>query len=156
MSNCLIDSRFSKDEMFTEFEELEISMTTYSYQHNSTLDCDNVVYYPTSLRNNKFPLHPLNYTFTKLQNDAEKISVFSQSNVISKCEVDVRPTENNKLEHITYRLNTLQNEIVSFGIWGRLYIRDGNPSYEATEEDIDSYIEIENIIYNQIDKNNAD
>ncbi|KAL0867646.1 hypothetical protein ABMA27_008398 [Loxostege sticticalis] len=144
--------QFSKDEMFTEFEELEISMTTYSYQYNSTLGCDNVVYYPTSLRNNKFPLHPHNFTFSKSQNDAEQIA-FSENDVISHLRTG---NEKNKLQHLSYKLNRVQNELVSFGIWGRLYIRDSNPEEHVSEEDVNSYIEIENVIYNEAHKNNAD
>ncbi|XP_028172897.1 vanin-like protein 2 isoform X1 [Ostrinia furnacalis] len=149
--------KFSKDEMFTEFEELEISMTTYSYQHNSTLDCDNVVYYPTSLRNNKFPLQPLNYTFTKSKNGAERLDVCSQNGVNTNggnLYNDV--LENSKLEDLSYKLNSAQNEIVSFGIWGRLYNRDVNPVENVSEEDVNNYIEIENVIFNAADKYSTD
>ncbi|KAM3964073.1 vanin-like protein 1 [Aphomia sociella] len=122
--------RFTKEEMNVEFEELHIEMTTYKHRYNNSLHCNDVVYFPVSLRNNKFPLSPSNYTFVdSTQNGGEA-------------------NENGGRGRISSNLKTTQNELISFGIWGRLYNKDVNFANDVTEEDINNYHQIENIIYN--------
>ncbi|XP_059050818.1 vanin-like protein 2 [Achroia grisella] len=126
--------RFSKDELNVEFEELRIEMTTYRHQYNQSLDCDDVVYFPNSIRNNKFPLSSNNFTFLdSTQNGARNT--------------------NGGRGRVIYELKSRQNELVSFGIWGRIYTKDVNTIGEVTEEDLNHYNEIENIIYGTKNKN---
>ncbi|XP_026488914.2 vanin-like protein 2 isoform X3 [Vanessa tameamea] len=131
--------RFKKTEENIVVEKLEIEMTTYSKHYNSTLNCDDIMYYPTSMRNNKFPLNPINFTYT--MNETPKES--EENNEILK---------QRSRENITYKLNSPQNELVSFGIWGRIFNRDGKILYNPSKDDINKYIEIENHIFDIGDK----
>ncbi|XP_072934498.1 vanin-like protein 2 isoform X2 [Epargyreus clarus] len=126
--------RFSKDEQNTEFEELEILMTTYRHHYNSSLQCDDVVYFPSTLRNNKFPFDPKNVTFI------DNTQITDLENSITDSCVNEKGT-------VLFKLNVPQNQLVSFGIWGRLYNRDVNLLKNVTQEDVENSIRIENIIY---------
>lgn len=121
--------RFTKDEMNVEFEELRIEMTTYRHHYNKSLNCDDVVYFPISLRNNKFPLSPVNFTFVDSSQKGGEQNNFGRG-------------------RITYELKSRQNELISFGIWGRIYNKDVNAIRDISDEDRKKYIEIENTIYN--------
>ncbi|XP_052752109.1 vanin-like protein 2 isoform X1 [Galleria mellonella] len=121
--------RFTKDEMNVEFEELRIEMTTYRHHYNKSLNCDDVVYFPISLRNNKFPLSPVNFTFVDSSQKGWEQNNFGRG-------------------RITYELKSRQNELISFGIWGRIYNKDVNAIRDISDEDRKKYIEIENTIYN--------
>ncbi|KAL4711853.1 hypothetical protein ACJJTC_006022 [Scirpophaga incertulas] len=134
--------RFAKNEMFTEFEELEIKMTTYPSQYNSSLSCDNTVYYPNSMRYNKFPLRSNDFIYEKSQNGR----LASRGN-----KQDGANTKSKPREQILYKLMTPTKELISFGIWGRLYLRDIYAHKEITEEDLKNYVEIENVIYSNAD-----
>lgn len=124
-------------------------MSTYSYQHNSSLDCDNVVYYPSSLQINKFPLNPQNYTFVKSSHNRD----YAQNSLENDINIS---NERNDREHVTLSLKEPQNELISFSIWGRLYVRDVNNISEVSNEDVNNYIEIENIIYNHGERKHTD
>ncbi|CAH0399339.1 unnamed protein product [Chilo suppressalis] len=132
--------RFSKDEKFTEFEELEIKMTTYPKQYNNTLSCDNIVYYPTSLRYNKFPLDTQDFTYI------ESTQEIDLNNEIVSNEVTKRRAE------IFYRLISPQDELVAFSIWGRAYLRDVNEIIDSSEEDVNNSIAVENLIFSFADE----
>ncbi|XP_050353057.1 vanin-like protein 2 isoform X3 [Nymphalis io] len=127
--------RYNKTEENVVIEELVIEMTSYRKHYNNTLKCDDILYYPVSMRNNKFPLNPKNFTY-KMDETRKDLE---ENNEIIK---------HNGREHITYKLNSPQNELVSFGIWGRMFNRDGEIIYNPSKDDVHKYIEIENIIYN--------
>ncbi|KAI8442263.1 hypothetical protein MSG28_005831 [Choristoneura fumiferana] len=112
--------RFGKNETHIEIKELEIEMSTLRNQYNKTLQCDNVVYFPSSFRINKFPLSPVNYTYSE-----------SSQNEIETGEL---PKTNGR-EKIMYKINAPQDELMSFAIWGRIYVRDVDHNTEVTEED---------------------
>lgn len=133
--------KFDKDEENLVIEELEIKMTSYSKHYNATLKCDDIIYYPISLRNNKFPLSPKNFTYqiTNKYSDSTKNTDDIEMNA--------------DREHIAYKLNAPQQELASFGIWGRVYTRDVKTKYNPSKEDKEKYIEIENVIYNTEEKN---
>lgn len=102
-------------------------MTTYRLHYNTSLKCDNIVYYPSSFRNSKFPLSPQNFTYTDSRNNAA--------------------TENCGREHITYKLKVPQDDLVSFGIWGRVFTKDVDFSHNPiTEEEMKRDIEFTNMI----------
>ncbi|XP_049879631.1 vanin-like protein 1 isoform X2 [Pectinophora gossypiella] len=122
--------KFDRADKTVEIEELEIEMTTYRNQYNGTLKCDNVVYFPSSMRSSKFPLSSKNFTF-----------IDSTQNGDAK--------QNGGRERIVYKITAPQDDLVTFGIWGRVYTRDVNHDIETSEEDIQNYIEIENIIYDK-------
>ncbi|XP_073948409.1 vanin-like protein 2 isoform X2 [Choristoneura fumiferana] len=124
--------RFGKNETHIEIKELEIEMSTLRNQYNKTLQCDNVVYFPSSFRINKFPLSPVNYTYSE-----------SSQNEIETGEL---PKTNGR-EKIMYKINAPQDELMSFAIWGRIYVRDVDHNTEVTEEDVQNYLNIEDIIY---------
>lgn len=127
-------------------------MTTYRYQYNTSLDCDNVVYYPSTLRNNKFPLHPHNFTFVKSTQNGD----FPQNGANTQNGGTQNVRSENDRELVSLKLKNPQNELITFAIWGRLYVRDVNPVKDVTEEDVNSYIEIENVIYNHGDRQSTD
>ncbi|XP_046963868.1 vanin-like protein 1 isoform X3 [Vanessa cardui] len=131
--------KFKKTEENIVIEKLEIEMTTYSKHYNSTLQCDDIMYYPTSMRNNKFPLNPANFTYS-----TDETPKKSEGNNVSK---------QRSREHISYKLNAPQRELVSFGIWGRIFTRDGKVSYNPSKDDINRYIEVEKYIFDIGDKN---
>lgn len=106
-------------------------MTSYGKHYNSTLKCNDIVYFPESLQNNKFPLHPKNITY-----NVENINEFESTNAI-----------NSDRMRMTYKINTPQNDLISFGIWGRIYTRDGKVITISTKEDIRRYQQIESVIY---------
>lgn len=104
-------------------------MSTLPNTYNDTLQCSNLEYYPVSLRIDKFPLDSTNFTYT----ESTKIKQGS--------------------EVITYVLKAPQNELITFGIWGRLFDKDDTPHQDFTEEDVTNYINIENIIYKDSESN---
>ncbi|XP_034828263.1 vanin-like protein 2 isoform X2 [Maniola hyperantus] len=116
------------EELNIKIEELEIEMTSHRSHYNNTLKCDDVVYYPISLRNNKFPLNPQNYTFRIDQNRHFYTLI------------DNEITQNDQ-QFVTYRLNSPQTELLSFGIWGRIYEED---SKEVIYENVEPHAEIQN------------
>ncbi|XP_041971885.1 vanin-like protein 2 isoform X2 [Aricia agestis] len=120
--------RFKHNEENYEIDELEISMTTYRDHYNTSLHCSDIEYYPVSLRNNKFPLSPKNFTFT----GTEKMNSISEVK--------------GGFTNLSFKMSKPQNDIVAFGVWGRLYNRDGGPG-EKREDDVANYIELEEVIY---------
>ncbi|CAH2093814.1 unnamed protein product [Euphydryas editha] len=133
--------KFNKDEETLVIEELEIKMTSYNKHYNTTLKCDDIVYYPISFRNNKFPLSPKNFSYEIANTPRDRSDSSEKTKDITKQVYR---------EHITYRLNVPQENLVSFGIWGRIFNRDVNKKYLPSKEDKQKYIEIENIIYNTV------
>ncbi|KAI5635486.1 carbon-nitrogen hydrolase domain-containing protein [Phthorimaea operculella] len=116
--------KFDRTSKTVELEELSIEMRTHKLQYNNTLHCNNVVYYPSSFTINHFPLSHDNFTFT-------------------------RDIPENKITHhrekINMKINKPQDELVAFGIWGRIYNRDVDHNVkEVSEEDIQKYLEFEN------------
>ncbi|XP_038217529.1 vanin-like protein 1 isoform X3 [Zerene cesonia] len=124
--------RFSKDTKI-EIQELDIKMSSHPLKYNSTLKCNDVEYYAMSFRNNKFPLNPSNYSI-QVQQDGEYF------------------TQNGDETTLLYKLKGPQTDLVSFGIWGRVYNEDNNPKVDVTIDDVNSYYEIENIIYGLTNK----
>lgn len=118
-----------------EIKELSIDMTTHRLHYNTSLQCDDIVYYPTSFRNNKFPLSPKNFTFVVASTVSKEDSCGEELGV------------NALREHISYHLNAPQTELVSFGVWGRIYNRDVDHNKPPTGEDLQNYLEIEDWIY---------
>jgi hypothetical protein len=142
--NIRYDFRFTKDEKYLNFKELEIRMTTYPNQHNTTLDCSNVVYCPSSMRYNKFPLLTKDFIYRKssqIDNDINENGVENYDGVIKVPR-----------EEILYKIVEPQNELVSFAVWGRMYLRDVNGETDTSDEDIKNYLEIENRIYKHTDE----
>ncbi|XP_045516407.1 vanin-like protein 1 isoform X3 [Pieris brassicae] len=120
--------RFKKDEKKIQFEELSIDILSHPLDYNTTLKCDDVEYFGFSLRDNKFPLNPANYTFTKHEDEKASFS---------------------------FKINAAQNNLVTFAIWGRIYDEDKVFPHEITNSDVNNYINIENIIFG-LDNVNAD
>lgn len=106
-------------------------MSTLRNHYNKTLQCDNVVYFPSSFRINKFPLRPVNYSYSES----------------SQNEIEGGKLSKPSREQITYKINAPQDDLMSFAIWGRIYVRDVDHNTEVTEEDIQNYHNIEDIIY---------
>ncbi|XP_063368490.1 vanin-like protein 2 isoform X1 [Cydia amplana] len=123
--------RFNKNETDVEITELQIDMSTIRKQYNKTLQCNNVVYFPSSFRINKFPLSSSNFTYIDSTDD----------------ENEVQPDKKTGREKITYKINTPQKELMSFGIWGRVYVKDVDHSTEVNDEDVQNYLKIEDVIY---------
>ncbi|CAG4933177.1 unnamed protein product [Colias eurytheme] len=119
--------RYHKDRKM-DIQDIEIEMSSHSFNYNSTLKCNDVEYYAVSFRNNKFPLNPSNYTI-QVKQDGES------------------DTQNGGKITLLYKLKEPQNDLVSFGIWGRVYSEDNKPEVDFTTEDLNSYNEIENVIY---------
>ncbi|XP_053617655.1 vanin-like protein 1 [Plodia interpunctella] len=122
--------RFSAEDAKVEFEELQIEMTTYPHRHNSSLDCENIIYYPVSLRINKFPLDSHNFTYSESNQNGDN--------------------ENGGREKISYKLNAPQNDLIAFAVWGRIYDKDISGSYHVTEEDESNFSQFENMIYKTV------
>lgn len=116
-------------------------MTTYRSQYNTTLDCDNIVYFPLSIRNNMFPLGPKNYSFIDQNNN--KI-LTAHYGVESQNEVDL---EDESRTRMIFKLNKPQKDLVSFSIWGRIFSRDVDHNKHITEEDKQQFMDILNVIY---------
>ncbi|CAH0595384.1 unnamed protein product [Chrysodeixis includens] len=132
LSACRTDDVASCPYKFTKneenpIEELEIKMKTYRNEYNTSQHCNNIQYYPTSFRYNHFPLSSKNFTFTMSSEEnceseneiQDNVSVF-QKELISK----------SKREEISFKLEVPQKELVSFGIFGRIYTRDEDHSLE--------------------------
>lgn len=106
-------------------------MTTYRQQYNGTLKCNNVVYFPVSLQSNRFPLQSKDF-------------MYSDEN--GRHKQDGRA-------HLTIELNHSQNDIVAFGIYGRLYNKDVVHQKITTENDIQAYREFEDrIFFSRVEK----
>ncbi|CAH2051806.1 unnamed protein product, partial [Iphiclides podalirius] len=133
--------RFNKGEENVEIEELAIEMTTYRLHYNTSLQCDDIVYFPISFRNNKFPLSAKNFTFTI----SPKMATGESYNLKSRL---------GQKEHLSYQLNAPQTDLVAFGVWGRIYNRDVDFNKPTTAEDLQNYLEIEDWIYKRDKKDN--
>ncbi|XP_068623393.1 vanin-like protein 1 isoform X1 [Battus philenor] len=131
-----------KNKDSAEIEELEIEMTTHRLHYNSTLQCSDIVYYPVSMRNDKVPVRPKNFTFV-VDSKVDSQNVPSSDNNID--------ANLNRKERITYKLNAPQTGLVAFGVWGRIFNRDVGYHKEPTEDDLRNYMEIEDWIF-KIDK----
>lgn len=106
-------------------------MTTYRQQYNSTLKCSNIVYFPVSLQSNRFPLESKDFTYSD-QNGGQK---------------------QNGRAHLKVELSHSQNNIVAFGIYGRLYIKDVVEQKKNTDKDIAAYREFEDrLFFSRIEK----
>ncbi|GBP44017.1 Vanin-like protein 2 [Eumeta japonica] len=110
------------------FDEIEIEMNTYKHRYNDTLQCANVVYFPSTFQRNKFPLNPSNFSFVEKYQDGDA-------------------KENGGKERITMKLAAPQMDLVTFGVWGRIYDRDVDHNAQVTDEDRQQYTQIENVIY---------
>lgn len=106
-------------------------MTSYRKQYNDTLKCDNIAYYPVSLRNNKFPLSPKNFSYIDKQNSLN--------------DNEIRETKDR--EHIDFRIKSPQDELIAFGVWARIFTRDDKNNYTPTEQDIRNSIESDEIVF---------
>ncbi|XP_039752373.1 vanin-like protein 2 isoform X2 [Pararge aegeria] len=118
-----------------EVQELDIKMI-YRKHYNSTLKCNDVEYFPISIRKNLFPLDPSNFSYKEDQIENEEY----EDNLN-----EIKPNE--ERVQITNKINSPQTALISFGIWGRVFDRDGTILTNFSEEDIQKYIEIENAIY---------
>ncbi|KPI96015.1 Vanin-like protein 2 [Papilio xuthus] len=139
--------RFEKTEDNVVIEDLVIEMTSYSHHYNASLQCDDIIYYPVSFTNDKFPVRPKNVTFLET-------SKINSNEVLSSCENNLNIDFNGHKEHIVYKINAPQNNIVSFGVWGRVYNRDFDHNKKPTADDLKNYLEIEDWIYKMEKKNN--
>lgn len=114
-------------------------MHTMRPQYNDTLKCENRLYYATTVRTNKFPLDVSNYTYSSLPEvKGTENGGYSPENGKSS---------NNKRVLLSLKLNRLQTDLVTFGIWGRVYNRDSYDATRATVDDVNEYKEIENVIF---------
>ncbi|KAJ8711351.1 hypothetical protein PYW07_008593 [Mythimna separata] len=126
--------RFNKTET-TTIEKLEIEMQTYRNTYNDTLDCDNIEYFPVSVRYNKFPLSPKNFTYTtKLKDQSCEPKDQNTFSVLQK-EILSR----NSRERLNFKINVPQKELIAFGIWGRIFNRDIDHNKGASEEDLQKF-----------------
>lgn len=126
--------RFDRRDNSYEIEELNIQMTTYRQQYNNTLKCSNVVYFPVSMQSNRFPLQSKDFTFSNQNGGRNQ---------------DGRA-------HLTMELNHNQDNIVAFGIYGRLYYKDVVHQKIVTEQDIQAYKEFEDRIFSSANKERDD
>ncbi|XP_045771210.1 vanin-like protein 2 isoform X2 [Maniola jurtina] len=124
---------YRSDEDVVEIQELQIKMA-YHRHYNTTLKCNDIEFFPISLRNNMFPLNPANFTY--------------KEDPLETKDYEKNSNENDGPVEITNKIKSPQTEIISFGIWGRVFNRDGKILKDFSKEDIEKYIEIENIIYN--------
>lgn len=90
-------------------------MTTFKNTYNETLQCDNMLYLPISVRVNKLPLDPTNYTFV------EESPITSNGSEKTKNEATATIIDRTKF---LFKLNKPQTDLVAFGIWGRLFLND--------------------------------
>lgn len=111
---------------------MEIEMTSHRSHYNDTVKCNDIVYYPVSFRNNYYPLNPQNYTF-KIDQNRRFYTL-----------IDDRITQNDQ-QFMTFKFNMPQKELISFGIWGRIYREDGRVNKEGTsDENVGGNLEFEN------------
>lgn len=143
-------------------------MKTYSHQYNSTLSCDNVVYFPVSFTARKFPLAPTNITFidkrsVETPNEISK----ANENTIAFWNLNEKDSENDKdgevcekktniQDHVSFKINKPQDELFTFGVWGRVYLRDVDHNKHISEDDIQGFNNILDVIYEAGDKNASD
>lgn len=109
-------------------------MTSYANRYNTTLRCENVVYFGSTLQINKFPLHPSNYSFNEKNRNALKPLGIGR-------------------ETISLKLKSPQDSLITFGIWGRLYTKDVDHIGNINEDDLIEYQILENNIF---DKSTSD
>ncbi|XP_013146599.1 PREDICTED: vanin-like protein 2 isoform X1 [Papilio polytes] len=138
--------RFEKTEDVV-LEDLVIEMTSHVHHYNTSLQCDDVIYFPISFTNNKFPVRPKNVTFL----ESSKIT----SNEVLACENNLNIDLNGHKEHIIHKINKPQSNLVAFGVWGRIYNRDFDHNKRPTEDDLKNYLEIEDWIYKKQKKENV-
>lgn len=122
-------------------------MTTYRHQYNQTLHCDNIVYFPVSFQANKFPLSRTNVTFIDQGPDGKIFNHLSQMNSLNEIQNCGIEKEISGREHVTFKINKPQDELVSFGIFGRMYTKDVDHNTPVTDEDIQKFNTILDIIY---------
>ncbi|XP_063896643.1 vanin-like protein 2 isoform X3 [Helicoverpa armigera] len=119
-----------------EIEKLEIEMNTYRNTYNDTLDCNNIEYFPVTVRYNKFPLSPKNFTFTSKEKDQSKCEQKEQNRLsILQKEIISRT----KRERLNFKINVPQRELIAFGIWGRIYTRDVDHNKEPSDDDVQKF-----------------
>ncbi|GBP97468.1 Vanin-like protein 1 [Eumeta japonica] len=110
------------------FEELEIEMKTHKHRYNNTLNCDNVVYFPSTLQRNNLPLNPDRFTFTERLQDGDVIQDGGQQNV-------------------TMKLKETEYDLLTFGIYGRIYDRDVNIDKGVTDDERRKFLKFIDFIY---------
>uniref|UniRef100_A0A2A4K2W7 CN hydrolase domain-containing protein n=1 Tax=Heliothis virescens TaxID=7102 RepID=A0A2A4K2W7_HELVI len=119
-----------------EIQKLEIEMNTYRNTYNETLDCNNIEYFPVTVRYNKFPLSPKNFTFTSKSKDQSKCGQKDQNRLsILQKEIITR----NSRERLNFKINVPQRELIAFGIWGRIYTRDVDHNKEPSHDDVQKF-----------------
>ncbi|KAG6464172.1 hypothetical protein O3G_MSEX014333 [Manduca sexta] len=92
-------------------EELTIEMTTSHPQFNSSLQCDNAVYFPLSLTKRKFPIGTDNFSIHHGEPDELLRSQLSTDSETGDGKKDITT--------IVYKLKKPQEDLLSFGIWGK-------------------------------------
>lgn len=140
-------------------------MRTYNHQYNDTLKCDNVIYFPVSFTASKFPLASANVTYidTKLNdvsneiqdedtNTADVWKIQENDDKSEVCKSLEKITTNNKRDHVVFKINAPQDELQSFGVWGRIYTRDVDHNKDVSEEDMQTFNNILDLIYDTSDK----
>lgn len=122
-------------------------MNTYRNEYNGTLRCDNIEYFPVSCRYNKFPLNPTNFTYTTKSKDQlncePKDQIYQNSVSVLQKEIFIK----NNRERLNFKINVPQTDLVSFGIWGRVYTRDVDHNKATSEEDVRKFNTILDNIY---------
>ncbi|XP_011563638.3 vanin-like protein 2 isoform X1 [Plutella xylostella] len=109
----LCGSRYNQTEDTTIIEELKIKMTTAHVPYNTTLDCENAVFFPNTVQNNHLPLEPSNYTLIIKTYKIHKHTKHA-------------PKKTKKQVKAIMRLHRAHDNLVSFAIWSRNYLEDVN------------------------------
>nr|XP_013189645.1 unnamed protein product [Amyelois transitella] len=142
--NDTVDScvyQFNDNERNVEVQELEIKMDTFGSHYNTSLECNDIIYYPLSLTNKLHPLKPENFTFVDAPQDGGEITN-------GRASQDGGKKRKGGRTNLTMKLNAPQIDLVSFAIYGRIYYKDVNRySLEVTQEMMNEYDELENRIY---------
>lgn len=131
-------------------------MRTHKNFYNDSLKCDNIVYFPISFTDNKFPLDPKNYTYTikshKINNQNTDDCTISKDmkSDLGKSHVS-KLFEDDGHENITYKLKKPQKGLTAFGVWGRIFTRDVDHSKVLTDVDVKKFETILDVIYSATD-----
>lgn len=88
-------------------------MTTAHIPYNTTLDCENAVFFPNTVQNNHLPLEPSNYTLIIKTYKIHKHTKHA-------------PKKTKKQVKAIMRLHRAHDNLVSFAIWSRNYLEDVN------------------------------
>lgn len=158
--------RFDPRTTKSGIEELEIDMRTYRHLYNKTLKCDDVLYLPVSFQANKFPLSPNNVTFVDIGPNEKQFKHQNQNMLINEIplnikddlirtqndgtcngRVEVCEPENVGREYVTFKINQPQDQLVSFGIFGRIFTRDVDHNKPVTDQDVEKFETILDVIY---------